>query len=92
MGVPQTQRRRSVRFQPDPTWPGWLTYNGTRVPALVLDEAKAGCRLAVSTAALAVEVGAECVVSIGPLPNLRAEIVWCKEEGEIRMIGLKYVE
>lgn len=92
MGEPRLEKRRSVRFAPDPGWAASLELRTGKRPALVMDEAKAGCRVVLVASELALAAGDEVTITIGPLPSLRAEVIWMKPQDDLVFVGLRYLE
>jgi hypothetical protein len=92
--------RRSLRFPPDEGAVAWIdpsvhedkhAFKPT-VAALVIDEALNGCGL-ITLAQDWLREGAECMVRVGQLAPLRAEIRWVKDlNDDVLKIGVVFLE
>jgi hypothetical protein len=95
-----TGARKSRRFPPDEGAVAWIdpTVREHRddfhptIPALVMDEAMEGCGLVLlSREGLSEE--AECMVQVGNLAPLDAQVRWVKDLGDgVLKIGVMFLE
>ncbi|MEE9383879.1 MAG: PilZ domain-containing protein [Nannocystaceae bacterium] len=90
--APPPHRRRSVRFTADPAWAATISTALGRFAALIMNEAKGGCQLAIRRGVPDVQVGDTCSVTLGIMPEVRAEIVWIGDGDELIRLGLRYLE
>ncbi len=92
--------RRSLRFPPDEGAVAWLdpsVHEDNRdfkptIAALVTDEALKGCGL-ITLVHDWLREGAECMVQVGDLAPLRAQIRWVKDLNDnVLKIGVVFLE
>jgi len=92
--------RTTLRFPPDEGAVAWIGLEVPEdksdftptIPALVTDEALNGCGL-VALANDQLGVGVECMVQVGELPPLNAQVRWIRELGEgVQKIGVAFLE
>jgi hypothetical protein len=92
--------RKSLRFPPDDGTVAWIDlvvhedkkdFNPT-IPALVIDEALDGCGV-VTLFHTRLSEESECLVRVGNLEPLRAQVRWIKDlDDDVFKIGLMYLE
>lgn len=96
----ETGVRRSLRFPPDEGTTAWIDpvvredkhqFKPT-IPALVIDEALDGCGVVTLFHDLLTEE-AECMVRVGNLDPLKAQVRWIKDlDEDVLKIGLMFLE
>jgi hypothetical protein len=92
--------RRKLRFPPDAGAIAWIdptegqrleTFS-PRIPALIIDESRDGCGVAVLYHPQMME-GARMLVQIGELIPVPCEVRWIKDlDEDVLKVGLRYLE
>lgn len=91
----KSEKKRSIRFAPDPGTLAAVGFNEGTAKAftlfgLVLNESSSGCALVVMSD-VKLKKDMECRCIVGHLPNTPASIRWVKElEKGLMKIGLEY--
>lgn len=93
-----SQKRKSVRYLPDPGAIAIILTNETGqkleggLPCLIVEESYVGCGLVTMKNAL-IKKGATLEIQVGKLPKMQAEVRWVKTlENKIVHFGVSYLK
>lgn len=93
----QLKKRSHVRFEPDPNTIASIDTTGgdtfkPSIVGLVLNESFKGCGLITANTPL-LQVGDKCVVQVGGLTPMRAEVKWRTEiDSQAIKLGLMFLD
>lgn len=94
----KTSKRRYIRFTSEETVVAEISLNDRLRPftpdlcGLVFNESYTGCGLVLLQTDL-LQVGTPCVVRVGKLPPLRAQVAWrIQADPQVVKIGVSYLE
>ena len=90
------QKRRNTRFTPEENTVAWLSIDPSSFQkdmiALVDSESHSGCGITLNKD-LSLEVGFRCMVKVGELSPMKAEVRWVKNfDNSLYRLGLHYLE
>ena len=85
-------KRRHLRYPPDPGWVARIIFAEREVPALIIDESRSGCQLLLKDSDSEFGPVSDCKVQIGKLGPYRAELRWQDKVDDFVKVGIRFLE
>lgn len=85
-----SNRRRHLRFPPEPEWAAAIEVQGKRVPALIINESKSGCQLVLAHPGHEFGPSSSLRVTLGTLAPLEGRVCWQDAQQDMIRIGIEF--